>query len=170
MANEMKTMETELVKAYRKKDPESFERRELIFRMLAVMVGSRVLYSILFVGYALAGGIVVPGIQYVMLLVMVAVALAFAKFIYSAGIKYAAYIGIGGGVYSLLMAYGDGTFHAIGAVDAFLSAVLGMLVISAVIQIAVMAFIAFDNKCKLYMSVMAEIRRDLLKYAGGNLR
>ena len=161
MRNDLKEKRNALIKEQEEKNPDNFARKKLIFWLLAVMVVTRAIYSALNIAYCLIYELSVPAFDYFALLFIVIVALGFSYLIYSAGIKYAAYIAIAGGFLSLFNAYNDGIFFMLNTDDIFLNAVNIMFVATILIQIFVMSFISFDKKCRLYLNVMAEIKKDL---------
>jgi len=162
MPNEMKLMEKALIKERQEREPDAFERKNLIFWLLAAMVGTRALHSILNAGYCLIHGIDIPVFEYVMMLFMVLVALGFSHIIYSGGAMPAVYLALAGGVYSIIMAHSGGTFLMLHTGYTFLTVLTTIFIATIAIQIFAMAFISLDKKCRLYMRTMAEIRKELM--------
>jgi len=162
MPNDMKLVEKALIKERQEREPDAFERKNLIFWLLAAMVGTRALHSILNASYCLIHGLDIPTSEYVMMFVMVLVALVFASIIYSAGALPAVYLALFGGVYSLFTAYNDGIFLMLSSQDTLISAMTVLFIGTIAIQILTMAFIGTDKKCRLYMRTMAEVRKELM--------
>ena len=168
MPNDMQIKQADILARRRVIEPEAFERQGIIFWLLAAMVGTRLLYAILFTMYFNLLGFRVPTSEYVMTYFMVLIALLFAFIIYQGGQKFAAYLGLFGGVFSLFRAFTDGVFFMIGTVDAILSSIMLIFVATIIIQIVTMAFICFDSKCRLYMQMRAEVSKEMQEWVKAN--
>jgi len=162
MANEMKMRQDNILMERREREPEAFERKGIIFGLLAAMVGTRLLYAILFTVFLLSHGINVPTFEYVMMYFMAAIAYVFAFIIYAGGQKFAAYLALFGGVYSLFNAIvHDDLLSLMATGDAFLSSVMFIFFATIVIQIVTMLFISVDRKCRLYVKMRAEVQKEM---------
>ena len=168
MPNDMQIKQSSILARRRVIEPEAFERQGLIFWLLAVMVGTRLLYAILFTMYFNLLGVRIPTSEYVLMYFMVLVALLFAFIIYQGGQKFAAYLALAGGFFSLFRAFADGVFFMIGTVDAILSSIMLIFVATIIIQIVTMLFISVDSKCRLYMQMRAEVSKEMQAWVKAN--
>ena len=167
--SEMKELKKSLIAEHRERNPGVFVRRELIFWLLAAMVGTRLLYALLSTALFLMHGLDVPAFEYFQMFFMVLVALGFSHIIYSAGVIGAAYLALAGGIFSLFRAFTDGVFFIMtGAGDAILSAIMLIFVATIIIQIVTMAFISVDSKCKLYVQMRAEVSKEMQEWVKAN--
>jgi len=155
----------DMLGARREREPEAFERQTLIFRLLAAMVGVRLIYSIAHTVLRLffdSGAYAAFPVTYIVLsYLLVPGMLLFAALIYFAGAKIFAYAAIFIGVYFLWMAMAGEIFYLITAGAGFLSVVMFIHVAVHVTQILVMLFIAVDRKYRLYMNMRAEVAKEM---------
>ena len=170
MANPLREKERALIVERWERDPSAFERRELIFWLLVSMVATRLLYAISFTLYLTIRGIYVPTFEYIMMFFMVIVALVFGAILYSGGVMAAAYLALGGGAYSLFMAYNEGVFPPPITEDAFFNVVGILLTLSILVQMGTMLFVVLDKKCKIYLKTMNEIRKEVVVWARSQQR
>lgn len=161
MENEMKRRRTALMKEKRESNPDNFARKKLIFYLLSGMVILRFIYAAMYLTYCSIRGISLSTFEIIMVLFMVVVGLVVFWLIYRAGLKWAAYLALFGGVYSLYNAYNVHMFSYLNISDAFWDMTNIVLLIAIFIQLSVALFIIFDKKCKLYLRTMSEIQNKL---------
>ena len=162
--------------------PELFARRDLVFRLLAAMVITRVLFafsSLLSFGedffplfdYAEIAiwhlGIDrmhMPTVGLILMFAMVIIVFALSCLIYCARLKLLAWVVLAIGAYSLLTQGGNALFVFIFALfmgGFYASATAALFIGTNLLQIVAMIFVLCDKKYKLYISKMAEVRKEL---------
>ena len=165
MKSETKQKQTALIKEHENKNPENFERKKLIFRLLSAMVISRVLYAVMTLVYSAVNGFLFGATEVSAIFLTAFMGLVFSFLIYRAGMKGAAYLALGGGIYSLYVAYNDRVFLFLNTPDVFFNIMNITFVVSILIQTIVMLFISIDNKCNLYLGEVSAIQRELKAWA-----
>ena len=167
MRNEVKEKRMELIKEFEERSPENFERRSLIFRLLAILVFVRFLYPILSIIYQLVYNVPISALDYLMSFFPIIVIIAFSHLIYFSGARAAALLALLGGLWSLWnVIYNDEIFLLIAnnTSDTFFVITSLIFICSVLIQIFTMAFINLDKKTKLYLTSMSEIHKEMVKW------
>lgn len=164
----LKEKRLQLIQELQDTNPEFAAGRKLTFSLLAAIVISRVVHIVLQLIYFLMYGISIHVmINVVAMVMMIGVALLFAFFIYSAGIKGCAYLALFGGLLSLMKAYQSGTFEFLFNLPEtfqynpyfWIMSLVFLLVI--VLQIGVMAVLSLHPTCNVYFKEMAQVQKTM---------
>jgi hypothetical protein len=158
---QFKEKRTSMIKEYEETNPDSLVAKRLIFRLLSIIVISNLVFVILSVAYPFINGVHMPVNDIFIRFMPVLWVFAFSSRVYKIGSIPSACLIILAGALSLIFVpnYVIILLHGLGDFFFNMLTILGIIIIG--FQIFAMLFILFEKKCKLYMSAMAGIYKDL---------